>query len=101
MHGLTIPQKKQIDSAVAYYQSKRNLFETFAKSVVLAIEQHSELPKYTHFLKHRTKEPDHLRNKLARKVLESKQKARELVFDESNLVGVHAGSQGNWVSTRR
>jgi len=85
MDGLTASEKRQIESAVAYYQSKHNLFETFAKSVVLAIEQHSELPKYTHFLKHRTKDPDHLRHKLNRKVLDGKKHGKTLSFDESNL----------------
>ena len=82
---LTTSEMKQIESAVAYYQSKRNLFETFAKSVLLAIEQHSELPKYTHFLKYRTKDPGHLRNKLIRKALDGKQTGKGSVFDESNL----------------
>lgn len=85
MDGLTTSEKKQIESVVVFYQSKRNLFETFAKSVVLAIEQHSELPKYTHFLKYRTKEPKDLRHKLTRKVLEGKVKGKVHVIDASNL----------------
>src|SRR5580704_9659077 len=85
MDRLIASEKKQIEAAVAYYQLKRNLFETFAKSVVLAIEQHSELRKYTHFLKYRTKDPDHLRNKLTRKVLDGKKKGKVPAFDESNL----------------
>jgi GTP pyrophosphokinase len=85
MGGLTAGEKTQIDAVVAYYESKRNLFESFAKSVVLAIEQHRDLPKYTHFLKYRTKDPDHLRNKLIRKALDGKRRGKPTVFDESNL----------------
>jgi ppGpp synthetase/RelA/SpoT-type nucleotidyltranferase len=85
MTVLTATEKKQIDSATAFYESKRNLFETFAKSIVLAVEQHPELPKYTHFLKYRTKDVEHLRNKLVRKVIEGKQSGELIVFGEDNL----------------
>lgn len=85
MDGLTASEKKQIEAAVAFYESRRNLFETFAQSIVLAIEKDTELPKFTHFLRFRTKDPDHLRHKLARKMLEGKKHGKLPVFNESNL----------------
>jgi GTP pyrophosphokinase len=85
MPSLNRTEKKQVDAAVAYYVSKRGLFETFAQSVVLAIERHPKLPDYAHFLKYRTKNPDHLRRKLERKILEGKANGQVLVFDETNL----------------
>jgi putative GTP pyrophosphokinase len=85
MAGLTASEKKQVESAVEYYGSRRNMFEAFAKSVVIAIEQDSKLSDYTHFLKYRTKDPDHLRRKLIRKILEGKKQGVHVVFDETNL----------------
>jgi putative GTP pyrophosphokinase len=85
MDGLTASEKKQIESAVAFYQTKRALFETFAESVIIAIEKHAELSRHIHFLKYRTKDPDHLRNKLKRKMLEGKATGKIPVYDEKNL----------------
>lgn len=70
---------------VAFYDSKRNLFETFAKSVALAIDQHRELSKLVHFLKARTKDLDRLENKLTRKILDAKQKGKAIRFEEGSL----------------
>jgi putative GTP pyrophosphokinase len=85
MNGLSQKENKQIDSAVAFYVSKRGLFETFAESIISAIEKHAKLPKLTHFLKYRTKDPEHLRLKLGRKILDGKANGKQIVFDESNL----------------
>lgn len=85
MDSLTASEKKQLNLAVAFYESKRNMFEAFAKSIVLAVEHAPELLKYVHFLKYRTKDPEHLRHKLTRKILEGKRTGKSLVFDESNL----------------
>ncbi len=85
MARLSREEKRHVEAAVAFYLSKRSLFETFARSVVLAIEQSTGLSKYIEFLKYRTKDPDHLHKKLTRKVLEAKDKGTVITFDESNL----------------
>jgi putative GTP pyrophosphokinase len=85
MDAVTRVEKERVASAVSFYVSKRGLFETFAKSVMLAIDQHVDLPKYTHFLKYRTKDPDHLEGKLYRKILEAKGAGQNFEFSDSDL----------------
>lgn len=76
---------KAIDRAVRYFSENRGLFENFAKSLMIAFENHSELAPHIHFMKYRIKDPGHLRDKLERKTLEAKRNGKKVAFDEDSI----------------
>lgn len=78
-------QKKQIDEAVAAFVDKRPLFEAFAQGLLANFQHREELAELIHFIKHRIKEPDHLRRKLERKMLDGKAKGQPFDFDSSTV----------------
>lgn len=78
-------ENKHIDEAVASFIEKRPLFEAFAKGLLADFQHHTTLADQIHFIKHRIKDPEHLRTKLERKVLEGKAKGQPFDFDPANI----------------
>ena len=75
----------QINDAVALYEDKKEVFETFAKSLIGALEEKKELSEFIHFMKFRIKEPDNLREKLKRKAIEKKRDGKKPNINRNNL----------------
>ena len=50
------------------YQNSREKIDVFRDQVITALDSSSELSTYVHFLKSRAKDPEHLREKLLRKI---------------------------------
>lgn len=82
---LSRAEKRQISDVVAYYSEQRNLFETFAKSLLLYLEEDKRLKPYIHFIKYRVKDPEHLRAKLLAKARVEKQAGTPLSITKENL----------------
>ena len=69
--------RRRVDEATKYFVINRDLFESFAKSLMIDFQNDSELKKLIHFIKYRIKDEDNLRAKLEKKVRENP--------DEQNL----------------
>src|SRR5437867_3223681 len=83
--NLSARDRAGIEEAVEHFVANRHLFETFAQALMVYLQNNRDLYKYIHFMKHRVKDPDHLRGKLERKYLESKQLGQSVTIDASNL----------------
>ena len=78
-------EKKRIDEAVAAFVKMRASFEDFSAGLLEDFQHHKVLADQIHFVKHRVKDPEHLRAKLQRKVLEGKAKGEPFDFDAANI----------------
>lgn len=83
--SLNRAEKQQISDVVAYYSDQRHLFETFAKSLLLYLEEDRRLEPYIHFIKYRVKDPEHLRSKLEEKGRIAKKTGQTLSITRENL----------------
>jgi ppGpp synthetase/RelA/SpoT-type nucleotidyltranferase len=87
--GLNQRDRLRIDAAVARYCGQRGLCESFAKSLTDYFSMDATLAPFIHFIKYRTKEPEHLRDKLIRKTTEGDEIDAENLFDRiTDLAGV-------------
>jgi GTP pyrophosphokinase len=78
-----------IKSAVARYCEQRHLFEGFAEALTNYLSKDAILKPFIHFIKYRTKDPDHLRDKLIRKRAEGNEVNAENLFERiTDLAGV-------------
>jgi putative GTP pyrophosphokinase len=88
------PRTKQsdrqgIEDVIATYNAQRHLFETFAKTLCDYLMADAKLKPYIHFIKYRTKDPEHLRAKLARKTNDGISIDSNSLFDQiTDLAGV-------------
>ncbi len=78
-------EHKQINDAVALFESEKNLFVQFAEGLIDHLGTNDELSPYIHFIKYRVKDPDHLRKKIERKALERKRNNKKPNIDKNNL----------------
>ena len=78
---LTTEELRRIDTAVRHFSDNRDKFEGFAESLIVHLTKSRGLRNLTHFLKHRIKEEDSLREKLKRHSLSDNQQ----IVDASNL----------------
>jgi len=94
---VTVSRKelRQIDALVDAYLGKREIIGNFGKSLIDAISISQQLKPYVHTLKLRLKDPDHLRDKLIRKLREHKKEripfgvtADNLLVRINDLVGI-------------
>ena len=83
--ALNMTDRKAIGRAVSHFSDNRNLFKAFAIALMAQLETHSKLAPNIHFLKYRIKDPEHLRRKLERKVLEGKRSGKKVAFDKGNI----------------
>lgn len=74
-----------IKQCVAHFAANTEKFEAFARSLLVQIRSNSRLMKDVHSLKHRVKEPSHLRDKLTRKLVAAKENGREFGINCDNL----------------
>ena len=82
---LTKKELHKINTCVDFFESKIHLFDTFAKSLSIHLGENKELSPYIHFIKHRVKDTDHLREKITRKALERKRNSKIPNINPDNL----------------
>jgi ppGpp synthetase/RelA/SpoT-type nucleotidyltranferase len=86
---LTENENSEVEAAVNKYQEHRHLFESFAGSLMNYFSSDATLKPYIHFIKYRTKDPDHLRKKLIRKCLSGELVPAAGLFERiTDLAGV-------------
>jgi ppGpp synthetase/RelA/SpoT-type nucleotidyltranferase len=77
------------DSAISRFVEQKHLFENFAEALCNYFTKDAVLRPLIHFIKHRVKDPDHLRDKLARKKLAGDDVTKENLFERiTDLAGV-------------
>jgi ppGpp synthetase/RelA/SpoT-type nucleotidyltranferase len=84
-------QKEHIDSIVHFYSQNLHRFEQFQASVETFFAKHPELNSrfVIHSLRSRLKDPDHLKDKIDRKIMQGRKITRENLFREvTDLLGV-------------
>jgi len=84
--SLSKKEKKEIDGLVEVFEANKELIRTFSSMLLSALSESTKLSKLTHSMKHRIKDPDHLRDKLGRKYLESKEKGKSFSINKDNLL---------------
>lgn len=83
--ALTEREKAAIDKCVKHFEANAHLFQNAADAVMSACMNDPDLKKFVHFIKHRLKDPKHLREKLRKKALENKKDGRKPTINEANL----------------
>ena len=63
---LSKSDRRRVDEAIKFFVDNRNLFDSFAQSLVLYFQNNMDLAKYIHFIKYRIKDENSLREKLER-----------------------------------
>jgi ppGpp synthetase/RelA/SpoT-type nucleotidyltranferase len=81
----TKKEKKDVDQIVKYYEKNRSLVQTMLDQLKLAIEGSSSLMVHVHSLRWRTKDPEHLRDKLYRKLRKAKKENNLFDVTSNNL----------------
>lgn len=81
----TRAQKRLIEELVQHYRDNMPEFRTFATVLRTQILGSSELRKHIRFVRVRVKDPDHLRDKLYRKLDEATKKKSEFGYSRKNL----------------
>ena len=74
-----------IDAAVASYIARRQVFIDLASRVERDLVEHEKLRPLIHSTKKREKDPDHLRDKLARKAAQAMKDGKAFDISEKNL----------------
>ena len=78
--------RRRIDEATKYFVNNRDLFESFAKSLMIDFQNDSELNNFIHFIKYRIKDESSLRAKLKRNLTSSDEE--DLVNRITDFAGV-------------
>lgn len=76
---------KQIEVAVAHYESKRHEFELLTTSLLRNLIENPSLKGLIHSSKYRTKDPQHLHDKLIRKAAEAADDGKTFDISYANL----------------
>lgn len=76
---------KQVEDAVKAFETDRHKFETDATNLQNRLLSNPDLKKLVHSLKARAKEPSHLRDKLLRKAVESREAGKTFNVIAANL----------------
>lgn len=83
--AITRSEMKQVDELVKVYLEGQKICELFRRQIVNEFEESKELQQLIHSIKSRLKDPDHLRDKLRRKLQGCKDRKEEFNIDEKNL----------------
>lgn len=80
-------QLERIDKIVAHYRQEesQSLLSIFKEQLLVALRESQSLTPFVHSIKSRIKEPEHLRQKLLRKLRESKQQRSRFHITPENL----------------
>jgi putative GTP pyrophosphokinase len=82
---LTKSEESHIDELVAHFNSHIQLFETLRNQLLNAVLGSKALASSMHSVKSRIKDPEHLREKLRRKYLDTKGTKKPIVISKENL----------------
>lgn len=85
MKGISAAEAKRIDSLVEHYLANREKFNTILYQLSGYVAASHLLDSHIHSTKQRTKDPDHLRAKLVRKLLKSKASVEAFDISKDNL----------------
>lgn len=85
MSKLTKGELKYIDSLVKIYVDNSDIFERFSDNFSGLFIKNKKLKPFIHSVKWRIKDPKHLRDKLIRKWILSKEKGKTFSINENNL----------------
>lgn len=81
--------RKGIDAAVEHFAKNRGLFEGFSQALMGYFQNDTRLSPLIHFMKYRIKDPDHLREKLLRKLAQGEFIDEHVLFDRiTDLAGI-------------
>lgn len=81
----TAAQRAAIDALVAHYAKNRTIIERLTQNLHFLFTDHELLQRYVHSIRVRVKEPDHLRDKLERKMREALCEGKPLDITPENL----------------
>lgn len=84
---IELDEKEQelIRELVEHYKANQSLVSNFFKSMLVYIDESVELKTLAHSIRSRMKDPDHLRDKLQRKLREAKSKGTQFDITKENL----------------
>ena len=85
MAEFTSAELKRIRELVRYYKDNRDVLSTFLQSLRSQVQNSKALKPHVHSLKSRLKDPDHLDDKLKRKLRECKAKKKTFSITTKNL----------------
>lgn len=84
--SLTKEDNEEIDGIVqTYTQKKDSIFEVVRQQMVSSIDSHPELRNHIHSIKSRLKDPEHLREKLCRKLTKCRVENSNFEISADNL----------------
>jgi ppGpp synthetase/RelA/SpoT-type nucleotidyltranferase len=83
---ITKPERDLIKRLVSHYQSNQRFVTVTLNQLSEAILGWPSLMAHVHSTKSRIKDPDHLEDKLLRKLIEAKAKNRKFTISEKNLL---------------
>lgn len=88
--GISVDEDERLDRLVEHYLAKQGLIRRFLESVHAqiadAIIDTEPLSRLVHSVKRRMKDPLHLKDKLARKLLKSKESGERFEITQDNLL---------------
>lgn len=84
--NITTNEKKLIDNLVKEYVVNKDYIETFLNQVLNAINESDKLKSLIHSVKFRLKDPEHLRDKLIRKITKAKENNSGFNISADNLL---------------
>src|SRR5438105_542510 len=79
-------ERKHVKGLVAHYVQNQGLIEVILTQLTNAILGSPRLMTHVHSTKRRMKDPDHLEDKLLRKLIEAKKKKKPFTISEKNLL---------------
>jgi putative GTP pyrophosphokinase len=85
MNGISSAEAKRIDKMVEHYLANREKFDTILYQLSGYVSTSQILGRYVHSTRQRTKDPEHLRAKLVRKLLGSKSSTEPFAVCKNNL----------------
>lgn len=84
--NLPIGVVKTIDECIPVFKENLYRFERLARSIAGAVADNPGLRPFIHSVKHRAKDPDHLRDKLVRQYFKAKENNRQFSITPKNVI---------------
>src|SRR5260370_8117507 len=87
---LTRSEVKLVDTLILTYQKHRDQIDLFRNQLLIALASSADLSEAVHSIRSRLKDPEHLRDKLVRKLRQCNQEKRAFdIRPESLLIKVN------------
>jgi ppGpp synthetase/RelA/SpoT-type nucleotidyltranferase len=80
-----MPDDKELDAIVEHFKLHQSNFDSVSETLSNDLYRHSELKPLIHSIKHRTKDPLHLRDKLVRKRTSAKNEGKPFDITVDNV----------------